>query len=89
MLESIPNPRGDATPPSPAPASTPRHLPLNQLPDPYIQGLGESQEGPQPRVHGCARFGFTLLELLVGEGGDAGSVSDSFLIHALGQTEPD
>ena len=58
--------------------------PSHQLLHPHVQRRCQGDEGAQARVHGGAGAGLTLLELLVGVGGDAGGVGQGFLAEALG-----
>ena len=57
--------------------------PTHQLLHLHIQRRRQSDEGAQARVHWGAGAGLTLLELLVGVGGDAGGVGQGFLAEAL------
>lgn len=60
--------------------------PSHQLLHLHIQRFRKGNEGAQARVHRGAGAGLTFLELLVGVGGDAGSVGQGFLAEALGDT---
>lgn len=60
--------------------------PSHQLLHSHVQRRSQSNEGAQARVHRGAGAGLTFLELLVGVGGDAGSVGQGFLAEALGDT---
>lgn|GEM_PF-4986490 len=53
--------------------------PSHQLLHPHIQRRRQSDQRAQARIHRCARAGLTLLELLVGVGGDASGVGQGFL----------
>ena len=58
--------------------------PTHQLLHLHVQRRCQGDEGTQPRVHWGAGAGLALLELLVGVGGDAGSVGQGFLAEPLG-----
>lgn len=57
--------------------------PTHQLLHLHTQRRRQGDEGAQARVHRGAGAGLTLLELLVGVGGDAGGVGQGFLAEAL------